>query len=288
MNFQIETTSHPHILKFSSKELLFSETQEFTKDSQSTIPVVIQLLSFPFVKNVLLSGNFVAIEKENTIDWTHVQDELLSLLTENASQLSTPKKIPVNVYAEMTPNPNVMKFGSNVLLYDGIAEVKSNAESTHVPIAEALYSAFDFVEEVFITENYLSITKNAQSDWNDHIMEIREFVWNYIRDGKEIVSNSYVSHTPNLAYTIPEEKDLSDIERKIKDILEEYVKPAVANDGGNIELIAFDRETKTAKMLLQGACSGCPSSTVTLKNGIERMLKDMLPNEIEHVEAVNG
>ncbi len=117
-------------------------------------------------------------------------------------------------------------------------------------------------------------------------MEIREIVSEYLRNHQQIVNENYEFKTPKEFIKI--EREYTEIEKEIQKLIEEYIQPAVASDGGNIDLVEFDENTKTAKMLLQGACSGCPSSTITLKNGIETLLKEMLPNQVEKVEAING
>ena len=120
-------------------------------------------------------------------------------------------------------------------------------------------------------------------------MDVRSFVLNYLQtDGKIFIDDyEFVTEIPH-EVAIKSIEEMTDVEQQIKAILDEYVQPAVANDGGNIELIEFDEQTKTAKMLLQGACSGCPSSTATLKHGIEGLLKQMLPEVVNNVEAING
>jgi Fe-S cluster biogenesis protein NfuA len=120
-------------------------------------------------------------------------------------------------------------------------------------------------------------------------MELREFIRNYIEEGKPILNDTFLqqqqSPKPD-SELISEER--SDFDMEIMSILDEYVKPAVASDGGHIAFDSFNSETKTVRVILQGACSGCPSSTITLKNGIETMLKEMLNGRVAHVEAING
>lgn len=291
MKFTTETTTNANVLKFITSENIFSETNEYNSSSGNiTSPVINKLLTFPFVKSVLTSMNFVAIEKNDTMNWDAVSDEIKEMLEEELpKELSQKaKNIPVMVYAEMTPNPNVMKFVSNVLLYDSIAEAKNISDSNNFPLAKELFTNFSIIAEVFLTENYVSITKKENSKWEENVMPVREFITEFIKNGNEIISAAYISKKSfSNAENILEKKEFSSTEKEIQKILEEYVKPAVNNDGGNIELIAFDEKTKTAKMLLQGACSGCPSSTMTLKNGIQNILQQMLPNQIESVEAIN-
>ena len=203
------------------------------------------------------------------------------------------KKIPVTVYAESTPNPTVIKFVANKPLADGIFEFKNIDEAVHAPLASALFS-FPFVKEVFISANYVSVMKHNVVEWQDISLEIREFIRAYIEDGKPVLDDEILQKvketTANTASEAGETlvENHSEIEKEIIAILEEYVKPAVASDGGHIAFKSFDENTKTVSVILQGACSGCPSSTITLKNGIETMLKDMLQGRVAYVEAING
>lgn len=293
MRVYIDQTPNPNILKFVCDQTLTAGALEIENMDQASDSVLAQeLLQFPFVKKVYITANFVAVQKMEGIEWELVADDIKELVNKHLNEgtvLLTPQQEdPFTVYAEMTPNPAVMKFVSNKLLYAGIAEVKSVEEAEKVPVAKALFQ-FDYVKEVFVSENYISVTKTEDADWNGLALELRYFILDYLQSGKEIVNTDYVytPSYPTFENTYAKE-DYSDIELQIKNILQEYVQPAVAGDGGNIELIEFEEETKTAKMLLQGACSGCPSSTFTLKNGIEAMLKEMMPGKVENVEAVNG
>jgi Fe-S cluster biogenesis protein NfuA len=138
-------------------------------------------------------------------------------------------------------------------------------------------------------KNYISITKYEIAEWDDINNQLRDFIRTYIEDGKQVLSKPITQQVK-----IEEEKTeakfeaLDDISKNIVNILEEYVKPAVASDGGNIEFKSYNSETKKVEVLLQGACSGCPSSTFTLKNGIENMLKEMLNDQDVSVHAINN
>ena len=156
-------------------------------------------------------------------------------------------------------------------------------------MAKALFG-FQFVKEVFISENYISITKFDIVEWNDVYAEIRNFISSYLQENKTIIKELPKSiEKTNKSST--KELDTGELEgtpAKIIAILDEYIRPAVASDGGNIAFKSYDQESKIVSVILQGACSGCPSSTITLKNGIETMLQEMLPNEISQVVAING
>ena len=198
------------------------------------------------------------------------------------------KKSLLTIYAESTPNPSVIKFVANKNLVSSTFEFSSIDEAKISPIATELFH-FPFVKNVFLHENYISITKYDVADWNDITMELREFIRSYIENGKDIVHADAPEITKDSEVTKEEEfETLDDVSKEIVNILEEYVKPAVASDGGNIQFESYDAESKTVKVILQGACSGCPSSTFTLKNGIENMLKEMLKDKVLAVEAING
>ena len=167
-------------------------------------------------------------------------------------------------------------------------EFTSIDDTKYAPLAAELFH-FPFVKSVFIDENFVSITKFDVADWNDITMELREFVRGYIEEGKAIISeNAPKNIQKNETYLNEQFEQRDDISKEIINILEEYIKPAVASDGGNIEFQSYDAKEKKVKVILQGACSGCPSSTFTLKNGIENMLKEMLKDKVETVEAING
>lgn len=302
-SIEISETTNDNIIKFIANSFLTESTSHEFKniDEAKSSPLAQQLFYLPFVKTVYISQNFIAIEKYDIVAWKDVQNEvaesILEYLNEGKSVImesSTPKKVPVSIYAEVTPNPNVMKFVADKTLATSIFEYKNIEEATDSPLARELFN-FPFVEEVFINSNYISITKIKSVDWNDISMEIREFIRTFILNGKPVINEGLINATNAGNKTISEihtleqnEHNRSDLEKQIISILDEYVKPAVARDGGNILFKSFDKNTKTVKVILQGACSGCPSSTMTLKNGIEGMLKELLKGQVSTVEAING
>ncbi|MCF6348583.1 MAG: NifU family protein [Flavobacteriaceae bacterium] len=295
-NITIETTNTPSILKFVANTMLTDGSFEYnTVEDATNSNLVQQLFHLPFIKKVFVTANFMAIERYNIIEWEDVQDELQQVienyLNKNGSIFNNEddtKKMPVQIYAESTPNPSVMKFVTNKLLTSQNIEVLSIEQTKGVPLATALFN-FPFVKEIFISENYVSITKTESIDWFEIINEIRSFLKNYLEGGKSVVDEDY---TPSEQQAIEQEpvhlENLDDISKEIIAILDEYIKPAVASDGGNIMFQSYDTNSKTVNVILQGACSGCPSSTITLKNGIEATLKQLLPNKIEEVVAING
>ena len=198
--------------------------------------------------------------------------------------------MPVSIYAEMTPNPKVMKFVSNkLLLKSDSAEFRNIDEAKLSPLATKLFH-FPFVREVFISGNYIAIAKFDIVEWDDVAQEVRVFITEFIRDGgvvvreEELIPNQEKKTEPGSG-PILNPKNLGEVEARIVDILEEYIKPAVAQDGGNIAFIAY--KEKIVEVQLQGACSGCPSSTMTLKNGILSILQKMLPTLVDDVVAIN-
>ncbi|MDN5200588.1 NifU family protein [Fulvivirgaceae bacterium BMA10] len=182
----------------------------------------------------------------------------------------------VNLYLEANPNPNSLKFVANFML---VPEGKSydfpDAESAKdAPLAQELFK-FDYVKRVFYMSNFVTITKSDEREWDEIKTELKTFIKEYLEAEKPLFTESY-EEKPVI------NQDDSEVEKKIKQILEEYIKPAVEQDGGAISFDSFN--DGVVKVLLQGSCSGCPSSTVTLKAGIENLLKRMVP-EVEAVEA---
>ena len=294
----IKETTNPSIIKFEANTFLTQyESYEFnTIDEAKPSPLAQQLFYLPFVKKIYISGNFIAIERYNIVEWKDVQDEVAQqieafindggeIISPNAKK---PKKTPVTVYAESTPNPSVLKFVANKKLVSSTYEFISIDDAKYSPMATELFH-LPFVKSVFIDENFISVTKYDVAEWDAITLELREFIRNYIENGKDIISKD----APELAQKTTAQLDenfeaLDDTSKQIVNILEEYVKPAVASDGGNIQFKSYDSESKIVQVILQGACSGCPSSTFTLKSGIENMLKEMLKDKVNSVEAING
>ena len=295
-NITILKTNNPSIIKFEANSFLTQhESFEFNNiDEAKSSPLVQQLFYLPFVKKVYIASNFIAIERYNIVEWEDVQDEVAQSIDDylNSGQplisiTTNSKKIPVTVYAESTPNPSAMKFVANKKLVTSSYEFKSIDDAKFSPLATELFH-YPFVKNVFFDENYISITKYDVADWNDVTMELREAIRVFIESGKQILLDDAPQQLKKTTSDIEKNFDsLDDISKEIVNILEEYVKPAVASDGGNIEFKSYNPKSKVVQVILQGACSGCPSSTFTLKNGIENMLKEMLKEQIHSVEAIN-
>ncbi len=195
---------------------------------------------------------------------------------------------PVMLYTEQTPNPESLKFVTNKILYKGTADFreKSLAEEWS-PLGQNLFE-FPYVKGVYICNNFVTVTKEFNFSWEDIMLKLKEYIKAYVTDGKEIVSEGFeqamrdkeVEADVSYQYTGQE----AELVKKIKELIDTYVKPAVEMDGGNIEFKSFDKGIVT--VILQGSCSGCPSSTVTLKSGIEGMLKRMVPEVTEVVSEM--
>ncbi|KJD35500.1 nitrogen fixation protein NifU [Tamlana sedimentorum] len=293
----VQETTNNAIVKFELNQFVTkNQSFEFNNiDEAKSSPLAQQLFYLPFVKKVYISSNFIAVERYNIVEWSDVQDEVAqqieAFLNDGGviiEETAISKKVPVTVYAESTPNPSVMKFVANKKLVTGLFEFTSIEEAKWSPLATELFH-FPFVKSVFFDENYVSVTKFDITEWQEITLELREFIRTYIENGKDIVlpeaTETLKTSTEQLDHKF---EGLDDVSKQIVNILEEYVKPAVASDGGNIQFIGYDENTKNVSVLLQGACSGCPSSTFTLKNGIENMLKEMLPGKVAMVEAING
>ncbi len=291
----IQETNNPAIIKFSSNEFITKNSFEYKNiDEAAEAPLAQQLFYLPFVKTVYISGNFVAIERYNIVEWSDVSEEVgqqieayLNSGKPVVNNDEEKKQAPVTVYAESTPNPAVMKFVSNKKLVTHIWEFKNIDEASHSPLAKELFH-FPFVKEVFFDENYISITKYDMADWGEITMEVREFIRAYLADDKTIIEANAPVNQEKQAPSEVEFESLDTTSQQIINIIEEYIKPAVASDGGNILFKDYNEDTQQVSVILQGACSGCPSSTFTLKNGIETMLRDMLNNPQLRVEAING
>ena len=181
----------------------------------------------------------------------------------------------------MTPNPETMKFVANKLLYPGKSiDFQEVGTSNPSPLAVELFG-FPFIKSVFIASNFVTLTKTPDTDWNDVIPAIRLFLKDYLEEGKPVINeDEIVIRKSEASNTIGADDD--DVVKRIKELLENYVKPAVEMDGGAIQFRSYNEGV--VNLMLQGSCSGCPSSMITLKAGIEGMMKRMIP-EVSEVVA---
>ncbi|PKB42085.1 Fe-S cluster biogenesis protein NfuA [Cellulophaga sp. RHA19] len=296
-NITIYTTTNPAILKFETNHFITKNNSYEYKniDDAKNSPLAQQLFYLPFIKTVYISGNFIALERFDIVAWDDVKDEVAQQLVEylNSGEVivheqEDPQSVPATVYAENTPNPAAMRFVANKLIVPTIFEFKNKEEAKDSELATELFK-FPFVKEVFLDENYVSVTKTEDADWNEITLEVRESIQAFLTEGKEVVSaNSISKQKQEAPATQLQDENLDDTSKQIIDILEEYIKPAVASDGGNIMFKSYNETTKTVNVVLQGACSGCPSSTFTLKSGIENTLKNLMGDKINEVVALNG
>mgnify|MGYP001342431859 CR=1 FL=1 len=186
-----------------------------------------------------------------------------------------------SLYMESTPNPSVMKFVTNRIICNDSIEINSVEDAKEIPIIKSLFN-FSFVKSVFISQNFISIKKSDEIDWQDIAIQMREFILEKLNNSFSeeilIIKTDKVIQKNN-----PKENQFSSIEMDIITIINEYIKPAVESDGGNIEFKAF--KNGKVEVILRGACSGCPSSSITLKQGIESLLKQKIGDQIKEVVA---
>lgn len=294
----IRDTQNPTILKFEFPDFITqNESFEFKNiDEAKASPLAQQLFYLPFVKTVYISGNFIAIEKFSIVEWDDVQVAVAEqietyvnnggiIISENENKT---KKQPVTVYGETTPNPSALKFVVSRMLTKTAVEFKNIDQTASSPLAKELFK-FAYVKEIFIDENYISVTKYEVNNWEEITLELRSFIKQFIENGGTVLDENFIQAATAEESAKTQDFDNLDVtSQQIINILEEYVKPAVAADGGNIAFDSYNETDKTVKVILQGACSGCPSSTFTLKSGIENMLKSMLNDENIKVEAINA
>jgi NFU1 iron-sulfur cluster scaffold homolog, mitochondrial len=188
----------------------------------------------------------------------------------------------ISIYTEMTPNPETMKFVANKLLYPGKSiDFQDESSALPSPLAMELFS-FPFIKSVFIASNFVTLTKtNETEDWQDVIPSIKQLLKEYLEEGKPIVNEEELAARKTESSNEVSADD-DNIVKRIKELLENYVKPAVEMDGGAIQFRSY--ENGKVNLMLQGSCSGCPSSMITLKAGIEGMMKRMIP-EVKEVVA---
>ena len=282
-------TKNKFIVKFEINEFITNhQNYEFNNiDEATNSPLAKELFYYPFVKKIYVTSNFIAIERFNVVEWEDVQDEVAKKIENHLNQGNTiisensnDKKIPISIYSESTPNPAVLKFVANKKLVDFQIEFNSIDECENSPLALRLFN-FPFVKSIFIDKNFISITKYNTYSWDDITLTIRNFIKEYLERDNKVLADDYQKEQ------VVDQENLDETSKEIVSILDEYIKPAVAADGGNIMFKSYNKENKSVSVILQGACSGCPSSTITLKNGIENMLKKLLKGKVEVVEAIN-
>ena len=286
-NIKIQRTQNKFINKFEINKFITNHKSfEYNNiDEAKNSKLAQELFYLPFVKKVYITPLFISIERFNIVEWEDVEEEVKNLI-ENylnsdmkvIAEDNKEKNNPISIYTESTPNPSVLKFVSNKLIVEDSFEFNNIDEAQKMEFAKKLFE-FAFVKSIYISKNFVSITKYDIKNWDEITMDLRNFIKNYLENNEINFSIKKVDVKKN---------NLDDISKQIISILDEYIKPAVSSDGGNILFDSYDPDKKLVKVILQGACSGCPSSTVTLKNGIENMLKEMLSDKVNSVEAING
>ena len=283
---KIEKTVNKFINKFEINNFITNhKSYEYANiDEAKNSKLAQELFYLPFVKKVYITPSFISIERFNIIEWDVVEEEVKekieNYLNSGLCAVDEPKKNiknSISIYSESTPNPSVMKFVSNKILIDTNVEFNNIDEASEMKFAKELFQ-FPFVKSVYIDRNYISITKYDISEWGEITAQLRSFIIDFLSKNE-------------LEYKKSKPKKVSkrdEISEQIISILDEYIKPAVSSDGGNIVFDSYDPKEKIVKVILQGACSGCPSSTITLKNGIENILKEMMSTKVDRVEAING
>ncbi len=188
----------------------------------------------------------------------------------------------ISIYTEMTPNPETMKFVANKLLYPGKSiDFQDESSAAVSPLAMQLFT-FPFIKSIFIASNFVTLTKTAETeDWQDIIPSIKQFLKEYLEEGKPVINEEELAARKTESSNVVSADD-DDVVKRIKELLENYVKPAVEMDGGAIQFRSY--EDGKVNLMMQGSCSGCPSSMITLKAGIEGMMKRMIP-EVKEVVA---
>ena len=284
---KIQRTHNKFINKFEINQFITNHVSyEYNNiDEAKNSKLVQKLFYLPFVKKVYLTPSFISIERFNIVEWAEVENEVKDLiedyLNDKLDVISENKIVgvnPISIYTESTPNPSVLKFVSSKLIIEENLEFNNIDEAKEVDFVKKLFG-FPFVKSVYLSKNFISITKYDIKDWGEITSELRIFIKNYLENNKIEINKVQKNQT---------EIKLDSTSKEIISILDEYIKPAVSSDGGNILFESYNPKKKLVKVILQGACSGCPSSTITLKNGIENMLKEMLSGKVEVVEAING
>ena len=270
---------------FNTKNKKFNTVEE-----ANDFPLAKEMFYLPFIKSVSISKNKMVLERFDIVSWEDVLDEVEKIIEKklqsvfsNKAQMDEKIKNIVTLYAESTPNPKVMKFVSNKLLTKEIYEVKRGSFNNESKFINSIFS-FDFIEQIFLNNNYISVTLNDNHNWDSHVNNFRNFLKDKLEKEFDFSALDKKEVDKNNTNTGP----LDNVSQQIIKIIDEYIKPSVAMDGGNIMFKKYHPEEKLVEVVLQGACSGCPSSTFTLKNGIENMLKEMVPGKVESVSAING
>ena len=217
----IEPTANPKVMKFIADYTLIPGALELDRSSDiSEIPIAQELFNYPFVDKIFITANFVAVAKEDSVEWEHVAESLKNViedqLLENPRIYKAKKRELFPIYSEMTPNPNVMKFVSQRFIVEGFIEVKTKEESSEVPLAKALYEEFEFVKEVFISDNFVAVTKDDLVQWHEVMVAVRAFIAEYLQQGNKVSNIEPQKHESPVEKLI--NRDYTEDEQKISDL----------------------------------------------------------------------
>lgn len=280
-------TKSDSIVKFELEQTIVqNKSYEFKNiDEAKPSPLAQKLFYLPFVKTVYISFNYIAVEKYEIVSWSDVQDQVAELIQEYlesgnpvfTNNEEENKKIPVSIYAETTPNPDSVKFVANKRLTSKVVHYTNIDETASSELAKQLFQ-FPYIKEIFIDENFVSVTKYKTYEWIEISNDIRSFIKEFCENNEKVVFEDLIQEKIYATET-KKEINLDVTSQKIVEIIEEYIKPAVQQDGGNIVFESYNPDTYEVKVIMQGACNGCPSSQFTLKNGMENLLRDMLNND---------
>jgi Fe-S cluster biogenesis protein NfuA len=280
-------TKSDSIVKFELEQTIVqNKSYEFKNiDEAKPSPLAQKLFYLPFVKTVYISFNYIAVEKYEIVSWSDVQNQVAELIQEYlesgipifTNNEEENKKIPVSIYAETTPNPDSVKFVANKRLTSKVVHYTNIDETASSELAKQLFQ-FPYIKEIFIDENFVSVTKYKTYEWIEISNDIRSFIKEFCENNEKVVFEDLIQEK---IYTTETKKEINlDVtSQKIVEIIEEYIKPAVQQDGGNIVFESYNPDNYEVKVIMQGACNGCPSSQFTLKNGMENLLRDMLNND---------
>lgn len=297
--FYSKNTDENTVVKFIANKIISSGGAKtfHSKEEASSSLLIQQLFHHGFVERVLVVANLIVVQQDGTVDWEVQKPKFLNEIqryfqTHDSLWLDMPSdgsQLPGEVYIEQTPNPEVMKFACNYLLFSGLLEFTDQSQACHSPIALALFEQVG-VSQLFISENYISITKEEDFAWEEIQYTLRDTLAGLLKNGVKVLDTPLLTTErrqlapPALPMQGSTQK-LQGIEKEISDLLEEHITPAVSMDGGHISLESYEPKSGKVTVRLHGACSGCPSSTVTLKDGIEKLLKRVMPHKVSEVLA---
>lgn len=289
-----QETKHKNIRQYNANQFLVNNRKfQLDRDDENSFsPFAKDLFDIPYIKTIYIADNFVAIKIFDQYKWEHIDKELCTKIEKylNSGQpiinssIGQVGKFAVNVYIETTQNPVVNKYMTNKKLVLDSIQFLNKEETQLSPLAQELFK-FDYVKHVFFDNNYIAITKTNESDWGLINLEIRDFIRVYLQQNKPVLSNpsSFAKGTVILKKQF---ETADHISKEIVALLNSHFIPEASNDGGSIKFKDYDPETKKVQVILEGALRYGPTSHLTVKKGLEVMLKEKFPDDIKEVKAV--